>query len=156
MPLSIRAKGASLSTATNWAFNWLVGMMTPVLQEWITWRLYLIHAFSCACSFVAVYFLYPETKGVMLEDMDAVFGDQTVPATPATARDALLSGSQSPVPSMDLNRASSPSGIKQRRSTRADARREGGVGGMFRAMFKKQKENDSGGNYRQLGDDDDV
>jgi hypothetical protein len=52
LPLSIRAKGASLSTATNWAFNWLVGEMTPVLQQWITWRLYLLHAFFCAVSFV--------------------------------------------------------------------------------------------------------
>lgn len=52
LPLSIRSKGASLSTATNWAFNWLVGEMTPVLQEWITWRLYLVHAFFCAVSFV--------------------------------------------------------------------------------------------------------
>lgn len=52
LPLSIRSKGASLSTATNWAFNWLVGEMTPVLQEWIKWRLYLVHAFFCAASFV--------------------------------------------------------------------------------------------------------
>ena len=69
MPLSIRAKGASLSTATNWAFNWLVGEITPVLQEAIKWRLYLMHAFFCAVSVVVVYFVYPETKGVMLEDM---------------------------------------------------------------------------------------
>lgn len=69
LPLSIRAKGASLSTATNWAFNWLVGQLTPVLQEWITWRLYLLHAFFCAASFVVVFFLYPETKGVQLEEM---------------------------------------------------------------------------------------
>ncbi len=52
LPLSIRAKGASLSTAANWAFNWLVGEMTPILQEWIKWRLYLVHAFFCAVSFV--------------------------------------------------------------------------------------------------------
>ena len=52
LPLSIRAKGASLSTATNWAFNWVVGEMTPILQEWIAWRLYLVHAFFCALSFV--------------------------------------------------------------------------------------------------------
>lgn len=69
MPLSIRAKGASLSTATNWAFNWLVGEVTPVLQEAITWRLYLMHAFFCAVSVVVVYFVYPETKGVGLEEM---------------------------------------------------------------------------------------
>lgn len=52
LPLSIRAKGASLSTAANWAFNWLVGEVTPILQAAIKWRLYLMHAFFCACSFV--------------------------------------------------------------------------------------------------------
>lgn len=52
LPLSIRAKGASLSTASNWAFNWLVGEMTPILQDLIKWRLYLLHAFFCAVSFV--------------------------------------------------------------------------------------------------------
>lgn len=52
LPLSIRAKGASLSTASNWAFNFLVGEVTPVLQDLIKWRLYLMHAFFCAVSFV--------------------------------------------------------------------------------------------------------
>ena len=52
LPLSIRAKGASLSTASNWAFNWLVGELTPILQKAIGWRLYLVHAFFCAVSFV--------------------------------------------------------------------------------------------------------
>ncbi|KAI0756710.1 general substrate transporter [Daedaleopsis nitida] len=76
MPLAVRAKGVSLSTATNWAFNFLVGEMTPVLQEWIEWRLYPMHGFFCVCSFVLVYFLYPETMGVPLEEMDAVFGEE--------------------------------------------------------------------------------
>lgn len=59
LPLKIRSKGASLSTATNWAFNWLVGEMTPILQEWIKWRLYLVHAFFCAVSFVVGMFPVP-------------------------------------------------------------------------------------------------
>ncbi|KND94385.1 High-affinity glucose transporter [Tolypocladium ophioglossoides CBS 100239] len=84
LPLSIRSKGASLSTATNWAANWLVGEMTPILQEWIKWRLYLVHAFFCVASFVIVYFIYPETCGVRLEDMDSIFGDaSTVVGTPS-------------------------------------------------------------------------
>jgi MFS family permease len=58
LPLSIRSKGASLSTATNWAFNWLVGELTPILQGWITWRLYLVHAFFCATSFVVGEFSF--------------------------------------------------------------------------------------------------
>ncbi len=52
MPLNVRAKGVSLSTATNWAFNFLVGWMTPLLQEIIEWRLYPMHGFFCVCSFV--------------------------------------------------------------------------------------------------------
>ncbi|TFY77217.1 hypothetical protein EWM64_g6795 [Hericium alpestre] len=75
LPLTVRAKGVSLSTATNWAFNFIVGEGTPYLQEVIAWRLYPMHGFFCACSFVLVYFLYPETKGVPLEEMDAVFGE---------------------------------------------------------------------------------
>lgn len=75
MPLSVRAKGVSLSTATNWFFNFIVGELTPYLQEVMKWRLYPMHGFFCACSFVLVYFLYPETMGVALEEMDAVFGE---------------------------------------------------------------------------------
>ncbi|KAJ3569062.1 hypothetical protein NP233_g5298 [Leucocoprinus birnbaumii] len=75
MPLTIRAKGVSLSTATNWLFNWIVGEVTPYLQETIEWRLYPMHGFFCVCSFILVYFLYPETKGVPLEEMDEVFGE---------------------------------------------------------------------------------
>lgn len=110
LPLSIRSKGASLSTATNWAFNWLVGEMTPVLQEWIQWRLYLVHAFFCAASFVIVYFIYPETSGVRLEDMNSIFGDATTtigtPASAGTPAFGPVDGSHvragSPVPSLDM------------------------------------------------------
>ncbi|KAK2755657.1 hypothetical protein FQN54_005806 [Arachnomyces sp. PD_36] len=107
LPLSIRAKGASLSTASNWAFNWLVGELTPILQEVIKWRLYLVHAFFCACSFVIVYFLYPETSGVRLEDMNELFGDATsTMPTPATQTErGSLMGVGSPVPSLDIRRA---------------------------------------------------
>ena len=52
LPLTVRAKGVSLSTATNWAFNFLVGEVTPYLQEVITWKLYPMHGFFCVCSFI--------------------------------------------------------------------------------------------------------
>ncbi|KAK0187690.1 general substrate transporter [Armillaria mellea] len=99
MPLTVRAKGVSLSTATNWAFNTLVGEITPYLQEVIEWRLYFMHGFFCACSFVLVY---PETKGVPLEEMDAVFGEdentgyKTVPLSSTEEPASFLPGPSYP------------------------------------------------------------
>ena len=118
MPLTIRAKGVSLSTATNWLFNYIVGELTPILQDSIEWRLYPMHGIFCICSFFLGAFLssqknflthpitnslvlwvtprwegeslnvnlvsvYPETKGVPLEEMDAVFREgQSFPIQP--------------------------------------------------------------------------
>ncbi|GLA48463.1 hypothetical protein AnigIFM63604_003981 [Aspergillus niger] len=181
LPLSIRAKGASLSTATNWAFNWLVGEVTPVLQAAIKWRLYLVHAFFCACSFVLVFFLYPETSGVRLEDMNLLFGDATTAMpTPATQgeRGSLMSAG-SPVPSLDIRRqygrlgadsaipgleidppnVSSSTGSKPGRpGFREDSSsRPEGFGGWISNMITRHKGSEStgqGGQYRRLGQEE--
>ena len=54
-----------------------------------------------------VYFIYPETANLRLEDMDKVFGDATT-AMPTPAQEAeiesLMSASRSPVPSLDIRR----------------------------------------------------
>lgn len=76
LPLSVRARGASLSTASNWAFNFLVGQVTPVLQDSMKWSMYLLPASSCVLSVLTVYFFFPETKGLTLEEMDVVFNDR--------------------------------------------------------------------------------
>lgn len=120
MPLSVRAKGASLSTASNWAFNWLVGEVTPVLQESIKWRLYLVHAFFCVCSFFLVYFVYPETMGVQLEDMDSLFGDKSLAPSRASSVHSGASDYHQHIPDtqsllseeQDLNYSGGPSTIR--------------------------------------------
>lgn len=60
----------------------MVGELTPVLQETMKWKMYLLIASFCTISFVLVWFQFPETKGVRLEDMDELFGDQSVVPTP--------------------------------------------------------------------------
>ncbi|RMZ72842.1 mfs monosaccharide transporter [Pyrenophora seminiperda CCB06] len=178
LPLSIRAKGASLSTATNWAFNWLVGEMTPILQEHIQWRLYLIHAFFCAVSFVIVYFIYPETANVRLEDMNSLFGDATsVMPTPETLAQAesLFSGEGrgSPVPSLDIRGARraqdeaipslniDPPDIESGNKDMSKAGTDNGegIGGWISNMVKRTKSNGEGdsssGKYKQVGQDED-
>ncbi|WPK25495.1 hypothetical protein PUMCH_002812 [Australozyma saopauloensis] len=77
LPNSVRSKGAAASTATNWLFNFIVGEMTPILLAEIKWRTYLIPASSCVLSFLCVHFLFPETKGLSLEEMGSVFDDSS-------------------------------------------------------------------------------
>lgn len=77
LPNLVRSKGAAMSTATNWLFNFIVGEMTPILLDVITWRTYLIPGVSCVLSFLCVHYLFPETKGLSLEDMGSVFDDSS-------------------------------------------------------------------------------
>ncbi|KAF2118938.1 hypothetical protein BDV96DRAFT_610805 [Lophiotrema nucula] len=175
LPLSIRAKGASLSTATNWAFNWLVGELTPILQEHIGWRLYLIHAFFCAVSFVIVWFIYPETANVRLEDMNSLFGDATsVMPTPATLAEAesLFSGHGSPVPSLDIRQSGrhgaeaaipgldiNPPDVESGDGKKAEQESSEGIGGWISNIVNRNKGNGEGdsssGKYKRVGQDDD-
>ncbi|KAI0462614.1 hypothetical protein LJB42_004110 [Komagataella kurtzmanii] len=76
LPLTFRSKGASLATATNWLANFIVGEFSPILLEKITWRVYLIHATFCFTSALVAYLVYPETRGVDLEDMDRLFDEK--------------------------------------------------------------------------------
>lgn len=74
-PLSIRSKGVSLSTASNWLANYIVGQLTPILQESIGWAMYTIPASFCLTSVAVVWYFYPETKGIELEDIDKLFDE---------------------------------------------------------------------------------
>lgn len=74
-PLAVRSKGVSLATASNWLANYIVGQLTPILQEDIGWGLYVFPAGSCVISVLVVIFFYPETKGVELEEIDHLFDD---------------------------------------------------------------------------------
>ncbi|KAK5109222.1 hypothetical protein LTR62_007204 [Meristemomyces frigidus] len=174
LPMSIRAKGASLSTAANWAFNWLVGEMTPILQGLITWRLYLVHAFFCAVSFVVVYFIYPETANVRLEDMNSLFGDATTIApTPETLAEveSLFSGNRSPVPSFRLGDQGEPLipdsiddlevpdvKIQDGKPILHDEGNGEGVAGWISNMVKRTKGDEANGSgsgkYKRVGQDE--
>lgn len=74
-PLAVRSKGVSLSTATNWLSNYIVGQLTPILQESIGWVMYIFPMCSCIISVFVVYYFYPETKGAELEDIDRLFDE---------------------------------------------------------------------------------
>jgi len=73
VPLKIRAPANGLSTSANWAFNFMVVMITPVSFSSIGYKTYIIFAVINAFIFPVVYFFYPETAYRSLEEIDNIF-----------------------------------------------------------------------------------
>ncbi|KAI1098028.1 general substrate transporter [Jackrogersella minutella] len=72
-PLRLRMAMSSISTANHWAWNFLVVMVTPVAIYSIGWQYYIVFAAIAACVPISVFFLFPETMGRNLEEIDLVF-----------------------------------------------------------------------------------
>ncbi|KAK8210367.1 hypothetical protein M8818_003537 [Zalaria obscura] len=72
-PLKYRAKGVGLSAATNWIFNFALAYFVAPAFTNIQWRTYIIFGVFCAAMFVHIFFMYPETQGMTLEEIDGVF-----------------------------------------------------------------------------------
>ncbi|KAG9317640.1 general substrate transporter [Chiua virens] len=75
-PLRARAKGMSLSTSTNWLFNFVIAFITPPLFQVMGAGYYFLLVGFCILSFIVVWFVYPETAHKTLEELGEVFGDQ--------------------------------------------------------------------------------
>lgn len=68
-----RSKGVSIATMTSFAFNTLIGQVTPIALTKIGWKFYIIF---CVCNFTnAVFFwaIQPETAKRPLEEMNYLF-----------------------------------------------------------------------------------
>ncbi|KIJ70478.1 hypothetical protein HYDPIDRAFT_164502 [Hydnomerulius pinastri MD-312] len=77
-PLRARAKGMSLSTGTNWLFNFIIAFITPPLFAVMKAGYYFLLVGFCLISLGVVYFIYPETAHRTLEELGEVFGDQVM------------------------------------------------------------------------------
>ncbi|KAF1952716.1 general substrate transporter [Byssothecium circinans] len=71
--LAMRTKGAAAATATNWLFGFVCTQFTPTGIQNIGYRFYIIFACFNLAFIGVVYFLYPETAGRTLEDLNAYF-----------------------------------------------------------------------------------
>ncbi|EKG12331.1 Sugar/inositol transporter [Macrophomina phaseolina MS6] len=77
VPLRIRAPANALSTSANWAFNFMVVMITPVAFSSIGYQTYIIFAVINAFIVPVTYWFYPETAYRSLEEMDTIFHKTT-------------------------------------------------------------------------------
>jgi hypothetical protein len=63
LPLRLRQKGSSISTASNWIINYAVVQFTPPGIQNIGYRIYVIFATLNFAFLPVIYFFFPETKG---------------------------------------------------------------------------------------------
>ncbi|KAJ2234668.1 hypothetical protein IWW45_003235 [Coemansia sp. RSA 485] len=72
-PMHIRSKANSITTASNWLFNFIIGLVAPILIKKITWGLDLIFAIIMFAAIGIIYVFFPETQNRSLEDMEVIF-----------------------------------------------------------------------------------
>ncbi|TKA44848.1 hypothetical protein B0A54_03138 [Friedmanniomyces endolithicus] len=85
-PNQLRGKANAFATSGNWAFNFALGYFVPPAFENITWKTYIIFGIFCVAMTIHVYFMFPETAGKPLEEVNAMFEDPNGPkyiGTPA-------------------------------------------------------------------------
>ncbi|EDN94982.1 hypothetical protein SS1G_10857 [Sclerotinia sclerotiorum 1980 UF-70] len=73
LPLRLRQRGSSVSTACNWIFNYMIVQITPIALNNIGYKTYIIFGVLNACWVPIIYLWFPETKGLELEDVDGLF-----------------------------------------------------------------------------------
>ncbi|KAF8328345.1 MFS monosaccharide transporter [Cantharellus anzutake] len=94
-PLNIRAKAMSISTASNWLWNFGIGYATPYLvnpgagHANLGVKVFFIWGTTCVGCLVFTYFCIPETKGLSLEQIDIMYAN-TTPINSASYRKTLL------------------------------------------------------------------
>lgn len=64
-----RALGTSVSTASNWLNNVIIGQITPYGFQTLGWKYFFVYVATNASNAVVSYFLFPETKGKTLEEI---------------------------------------------------------------------------------------
>ena len=66
----------ALATASNWIFNFIIGMVAPDAFAGINGYFYIVIAGFCLFSAGLAYFYYVETAGHTLEEIAVAFGDK--------------------------------------------------------------------------------
>ncbi|EMC98459.1 hypothetical protein BAUCODRAFT_574523 [Baudoinia panamericana UAMH 10762] len=72
-PNQLRGKAVAFATSGNWAFNFALGYFVPPAFENITWKTYVVFGVFCVAMFIHVYFMFPETAGKPLEEVNEMF-----------------------------------------------------------------------------------
>ncbi|KAJ5677230.1 sugar transporter, partial [Penicillium maclennaniae] len=72
-PLRVRGLCVSICVATHWLVNFVIARSTPYMISNIGFGTYFVFAACTTLAVPFVWFMVPETKGMKLEEVDALF-----------------------------------------------------------------------------------
>ncbi|KAJ6109483.1 sugar transporter [Penicillium sp. IBT 16267x] len=72
-PLRVRGLCMGICVATHWLFNFVIARSTPYMISNIGYGTYWVFAACTTLAVPFVWFMIPETKGMKLEEVDALF-----------------------------------------------------------------------------------
>ena len=73
-PNAVRAKGQSLGSFSHWIMNFLISLVFPLMAASSGAYPFVFFAVMTVVQFFVVLFVFPETKGISLEDMQKKLG----------------------------------------------------------------------------------
>jgi len=68
-PTAVRAKGQGLGSSTHWIMNALISWAFPIVAASSKAAPFVFFSLMMVLQFFVVFFFYPETKNIVLEDM---------------------------------------------------------------------------------------
>jgi hypothetical protein len=75
-PTHLRAQGLTIGICTFCSINVLWSQVSPIAFAAIGWKYYLVFIIITGLAAPIVYFLFPDTRGLALEEVAALFGDE--------------------------------------------------------------------------------
>ncbi|KAI8681111.1 MFS domain-containing protein [Fusarium keratoplasticum] len=73
LPYTLRAKGLTIFNVSQFASSVFNGFANPIALEAIGWKYYIVFACLLVVWFFVVYFAYPETRRLSLEEVATLF-----------------------------------------------------------------------------------
>lgn len=73
-PNRVRAKGQSLGSSSHWIMNAIISLVFPIVAKASGGTPFAFFAVMMVTQFFVVLFVYPETKGISLEQLQAKLG----------------------------------------------------------------------------------
>jgi len=72
-PYTLRSRGVSVMYVSTFVGLVVGNQVNPIAMKNIGWKYYIVFCCILACLIVVIWFLFPETKGHTLEEIQAIF-----------------------------------------------------------------------------------